>query len=211
MKALRERGFEAEVVEEDEPHTEDAADIAADTTNTTAPTTLSISYPRSIISGGGIERLKRLLEAKGKLIQKALGVAHVPDAKRTSDAEHVCSAGYLPVEIDDEQISFPWFAIMPEPDEIAAYTKFLCVLCSFAENQKRITCKAIEPENEKYAFRCFLLRLGFIGSSAELKQTRRILLSRLSGSSAFRQPKVNDTGHDESSSNTVLENTVTEE
>jgi len=39
-------------------------------------------------------------------------------------------------------------------------------------------------ENEKYAFRCFLLRLGFIG--AEYKIERKILLRNLTGSSAFK-------------------------
>ena len=39
-------------------------------------------------------------------------------------------------------------------------------------------------DNEKYAFRCFLLRLGFIGD--EHKTSRKILLRNLSGSSAFK-------------------------
>ena len=39
-------------------------------------------------------------------------------------------------------------------------------------------------DNEKYAFRCFLLRLGFIGT--EYKTERKILLRNLSGSSAFK-------------------------
>ena len=42
-------------------------------------------------------------------------------------------------------------------------------------------------DNEKYAFRCFLLRLGFIGE--EFKQSRKILLSNLDGSSAFKTVK----------------------
>ena len=50
--------------------------------------------------------------------------------------------------------------------------------------QKRITAKPKENENEKYAFRCFLLRLGFIGD--EYKADRKLLLSKLSGSSAFK-------------------------
>ena len=45
-----------------------------------------------------------------------------------------------------------------------------------------VTVKAVE--NEKYAFRCFLLRLGFIG--AEYKTERKILLKNLTGSSAFK-------------------------
>ena len=50
--------------------------------------------------------------------------------------------------------------------------------------QKRISAKAKEYENEKYAFRCFLLRLGFIGD--EYKADRKLLLRNLSGSSAFK-------------------------
>ena len=38
--------------------------------------------------------------------------------------------------------------------------------------------------NEKYAFRCFLLRLGFIG--AEYKSERKILLENFTGSAAFK-------------------------
>lgn len=58
-----------------------------------------------------------------------------------------------------------------------------------ARNQKRVTAKEKETDNEKYAFRCFLLRLGFIGN--EYKVARKILLRNLTGSSAFRsgQPK----------------------
>ena len=50
--------------------------------------------------------------------------------------------------------------------------------------QNRITAKPKEDDNEKYAFRCFLLRLGFIGD--EYKADRKILLSKLDGSSAFK-------------------------
>ena len=47
-----------------------------------------------------------------------------------------------------------------------------------------ITAKPKENENEKYAFRCFLLRLGFIGD--EYKTDRKVLLANLDGSSAFK-------------------------
>ena len=61
---------------------------------------------------------------------------------------------------------------------------FMSSLCQMSVNQKRITAKAKENENEKYAFRCFLLRLGFIGN--EYKADRKILLKNLEGSSAFK-------------------------
>ena len=53
-----------------------------------------------------------------------------------------------------------------------------------AKNQKRINAKEKELDNEKYAFRCFLLRLGFIGDA--YKAERKILLRNLTGSSAFK-------------------------
>ena len=57
-------------------------------------------------------------------------------------------------------------------------------------NQKRVQAKEKPVENEKYAFRCFLLRLGFIG--AEYKQTRKVLLKNFEGSSAFRTQEAAD-------------------
>ena len=74
----------------------------------------------------------------------------------------------LPIEVGETKVSFPWFAGTPAPEE----------------NQKRITAKERDTGNDKYAFRCFLLRLGFIGP--EYKQERKILLRNLTGSSAFK-------------------------
>ena len=65
-----------------------------------------------------------------------------------------------------------------------ATMQFITALCRMAKNAKRVTATEKEVPNEKYAFRCFLLRLGFIG--AEFKETRKRLLQRLEGSSAFR-------------------------
>ena len=53
-----------------------------------------------------------------------------------------------------------------------------------AKDAKRVTATEKDVESEKYAFRCFLLRLGFIG--AESKTQRKLLLQKLSGSSAFK-------------------------
>ena len=59
-----------------------------------------------------------------------------------------------------------------------------------SRNAKRVTATEKEVDNEKYAFRCFLLRLGFIG--AEYKAERKILLKNLTGSSAFRNGGASD-------------------
>ena len=135
------------------------------------PTQVCISLPRSRFTDNSLENLRAILTAKGGLIQKALGVRS------------------LPMEVTEEKVSFPWFSEMPTPEELSAYEMFICKLCEMAGNQKRITAKEKAVDNEKYAFRCFLLRLGFIGT--EHKQTRKILLRNLTGSSAFKdgQPK----------------------
>lgn len=123
---------------------------------------LTITIPLEKV---GVGNLTSLLEAKGDLIKKALGISDL---------------GFL---ISEDAISFPWFE-KAEPEEALAYTKFITAMCEMSKNQKRITAKPKENENEKYAFRCFLLRLGFIGD--EYKADRKILLSKLDGSSAFK-------------------------
>ena len=123
-------------------------------------TGLTVSIPLDKVMVGN---LTRLLEVKGQLIKKALGISE------------------LPIEVGEDAISFPWFSKLPDANTAKAYTNFIAAL---SKEQKRITASEKEVENEKYAFRCFLLRLGFIG--AGYKTDRKILLQNLSGSSAFK-------------------------
>lgn len=57
-------------------------------------------------------------------------------------------------------------------------------LCKMSKDQKRISATEKPVDNERYAFRCFLLRLGFIGD--EYKTDRKILMRYLPGNSAFK-------------------------
>ena len=128
---------------------------------------LTIGFPLEKVMVGN---LIKILEAKGSLIKKALGLEK------------------LPIEVTEDKVNFPWWDTMPEDfEEITAYTNFLAALCRMSKEQKRITAKEKEVDNEKYAFRCFLLRLGFIG--AEYKKDRKILMKNLTGSSAFKATK----------------------
>ena len=126
------------------------------------PNILTIEMPADKVNTGN---LQKLLDAKGALIRKALGIDN------------------LAFEIHEDRVSFPWF-IDPAPDHALAYTQFVAAICKMSTEQKRVTARVREVDNEKYAFRCFLLRLGFIGE--EFKQSRKILLSNLDGSSAFK-------------------------
>ena len=146
----------------DQNHTEDEDE----------PCALCVSMPKSLFTDSNLENLKALTTAKGSLIKKALGVND------------------LPLEITDTKVSFPWFPATPTPDEMNAYDTFICKLCEMARNQSRVNSSEKPIENEKYAFRCFLLRLGSIG--AEYKTARKILLKNLSGSSAFKNGGTED-------------------
>ena len=129
---------------------------------------LTVEIPLDKVSLGN---LTKLLEAKGKLIRKALGISE------------------LSFEIMEDRVAFPWFEELPDSDAAKAYTHFISALCEMSRNAKRVTATEKPVENEKYAFRCFLLRLGFIGS--EYKAERKILLKNLTGSSAFKDGGVN--------------------
>jgi hypothetical protein len=137
------------------------------------PNVLTIEIPADKVNTGN---LQKLLDAKGNLIRKALGIDN------------------LAFEIQEDRVSFPWF-IDPAPDYALAYTQFIAAICKMSTEQKRVTARVREVDNEKYAFRCFLLRLGFIGE--EFKKSRKILLSNLDGSSAFKTVQTKEDVNDE--------------
>ena len=129
---------------------------------TVATQGLTVAIPRDKVN---LSKLEKIFENKGDLIKKALGVTS------------------LEIEEDEEKVSFPWFDNI-DNEHLMTYTKFIAALCKMSMDAKRINESSKEVINEKYAFRCFLLRLGFIGD--EFKKDRKILLEKLSGSSAFR-------------------------
>ena len=127
---------------------------------------LTIVIPRESITDMALENLQKIIANKQILFQRAF---------RTDNTE---------IEITDEKINFTWFPYTADGDEIAAYTQFISRLCDMARDAKRVSSKPTETDNDQYAFRCFLLRLGFIGK--EYKTARKILLRNLTGNSAFR-------------------------
>ncbi len=127
---------------------------------------LTIVIPRESITDMALENLQKIIANKQILFQRAF---------RTDNTE---------IEITDEKINFTWFPYTADGDELAAYTQFISRLCDMARDAKRVSSKPTETDNDKYAFRCFLLRLGFIGK--EYKTARKILLRNLTGNSAFR-------------------------
>ena len=70
--------------------------------------------------------------------------------------------------------------------EIKSYVQLCIAMCELAHEIKYASPKPQQTENEKYAFRCWLLRLAFIGD--EFEAAREILLKNMDGSAAWRQP-----------------------
>ena len=185
---LREAGFTAEDGENeascaataaDEPsRTEAAVDTAIQTETAAEPApteetftesnedSLSISLPRTLFTEMSLKNLDALLLSKGRLIRHAFDIRE---------------ATYT---LADDRITFAWLHGTITDETAKAYAEFISKLCLMARTQKRVTAKEKIVDNEKYAFRCFLLRLGMIGSA--YKESRKILLQNLIGSSAFK-------------------------
>ena len=162
LETIAAAGFECEAHDGEKLPTEEESK-AIDTAPQNKTVGLMVEIPLDKVAVGN---LTKLLDAKGGLIKKALGV------------------DTLPIEIQEDRVAFPWFPELPDADSVKAYTHFISAHCEMSKNAKRVTVTEKQVDNEKYAFRCFLLRLGFIGS--EYKTERKIMLKNLSGSSAFK-------------------------
>jgi hypothetical protein len=127
---------------------------------------MTIEFPLESFTEKGIANLEKLVASKAALIQKAVGTEA------------------LPIHLTETTIQFPWFRFGLERDVASAYVQFIASLCTAAKQQKRVTAKEKPVDNEKFAFRVFLIRLGFVGD--DYKAARKILLKNLTGNSAFK-------------------------
>lgn len=164
LAALKEAGFTGTVEAVAEEIAEDEVQPEVDG--------LTIGMPRSYYTDAALENLKKIVESKATLIKSALNIDE------------------LPIVVDDEKVEFPWFS-NPDAETSAAAVLFISKLSEMAKNATRVTASDKEVDNPKYAMRCFLLRLGFIG--AEYKSARKILLKNLSGNSSWKNRRKEDT------------------
>lgn len=130
---------------------------------------LVIEMPLTGFTPEKLDNLAKLVTAKESLLKAALGA---PD---------------LPIQQTENTLRFPWFKGNLDSDSVHAYTTLITKLCETAKEKQRVSAKEREVDNPKYAMRCWLLSLGFIGD--EYKVSRKILLKNLPGSSAFKTPK----------------------
>ena len=141
------------------------ADSAATVPDSANDAGLTINLPLDGFNPDSLDRLQKLVDSKATLIRKALG------------------ADRLTIQMIDDTVRFPWWSTLPTPEETEAYMHFIAAIGKMAKESRRVTATEKEVESQKYAFRGFLLRLGFIG--ADSKAHRKILLKHLSGAAAF--------------------------
>ena len=148
---------EEEQPEEEQPEAEEEEAEPSDR--------LTISVPREGFTDEALSNLQKMIDSKASLLKKSLG---------TED---------LSIEITEDKVSFPWFTQMDETT-VGVYTRLIGAICEAAKKAKRVTATDHAVDSEKYAFRTWLLRLGFVG--AEYKNDRAILMKNLSGTAAFK-------------------------
>lgn len=190
-----------EASDTDEPESEDQPE-AEDQTDE-VPLDLELSFPVSQHNGVTLRNLVNLLYSRGKLIGKATGgyfhveeglveklkddtctfaIMNFINAVSGYEAEH--GAALEGLKITTEKVTFTGFPTAPDHEHLTAFAQLAVLMNQQAISQKRIQAKDVNDENEKYALRTWLLRLGMNGP--DFKETRKILMEKLSGHAAFR-------------------------
>lgn len=110
-----------------------------------------------------------LLASKGALIAKALVIPATPMA----------------IDEAEGTVEFAWFDQLPDAEVIEAVSVLIQLMIEHAKTATRVSAKPAKTGgNDKYAMRCWLLRLGMIGDN--YKHVRRVLLANLEGNAAWK-------------------------
>lgn len=185
------------------PETPTAADTEPQESEEQEPVQLTVSLPLARHTGMSLRNLINLLYTRAPLVNKALGTAFRVDERLVNvlrdDANGLTMERFFETVTNVENaigkavdgLIFAadrlTFSTLPETSDTATLRCFatLCAMMNKqAITQQRIQAKEITAENEKYAMRIWLLRLGMNGP--EYKEERRILMENLSGHAAFR-------------------------
>lgn len=153
-------------------------------------------------NGVTLRNLINILAGKERLIAKAMGTAGQPfldpamveaaNAVRLKTVEDFLEAAQTTggtdimtgLMITPDAITFRWFVATLSPEMAQAYIQFALAVNKMALAQKHSSPRETETANEKYSFRVFLLRLGFIGEAYSV--SRKLFLDRLQGNVAFK-------------------------
>ena len=200
MQENMEDGAEESAEESSEPAETDEA-VSTETTepaeDADTPDSLTISMPMARHSVDSLRRLINLIYSRGPLLTKSTGGAFGCDRELITALDDACvvkmedlismvaeQGGLTGLTFDDGKVNFTGFPMTDDPDRSKAFMQLASLMNKHAIEMKRIQAKEVNDENEKYAFRIWLLRLGM--NSDEYKTTRKVLMQNLSGHTAFR-------------------------
>lgn len=193
IENLPETTEEAPAAETEEEPAKEAAE------ETYEPTGMSITLPIYGHSGATLRNLVNLLYQRASLINKATGAAFSVDKDFTellqAETGNFTKERFLELlgenrdsikgmSINETVINFTGFPEIEQQESPDANLKLVAMMNKQALAQKRIMPKEVNEENEKYAFRIWLIRIGMKGN--EYKEARKALLKNLSGNCAFR-------------------------
>ena len=166
---------------------------------------LTVEVPMKNHTGATLRNLIYLIYTRAGLINKALGTGfRVDEALVEALKDEACALtkeallqaiGDFETEhgkaidglaITPEGITFSTLPETGDAETLQTFTVLCGMMNKQAMDQKRIQAKAVNEENEKYALRIWLTRLGMNGP--EFKDARRVLTANLGGNCAFRTP-----------------------
>lgn len=203
LEGIREENRIATVIEAapteavvEEPETEELEPMSAE--GNAEPDTLTVSLPMTRHTAESLHRLVNLIYSRGPLLSKSAGGQFSVDKELITaldDAGVIASAadfismvkeqgGLIGLSFEGDKVSFTGFPLTEDADRNKAFQQIACLMNKHALEQKRIQAKVVNDDNERYAFRIWLLRIGMNGD--EFKTSRKILMENLSGHMAFR-------------------------
>lgn len=164
---------------------------------------LTVSIPASRHNGATLRNLINLVFTRADLLNKALGTSFRVEEGLTDflrDADGMITAEDFRRAVTDyeDEHGKAISGLIIEPDKITfsslpgtenqtiikAFTTICSLMNKQALTQNRIQAKTVNDENEKYAMRIWLVRLGMNGP--EYKEERNFLMENLTGNCAFR-------------------------
>ena len=166
---------------------------------------MNFEIPLGAHTGATLRNLVNLIYSRGPLVNQATGGHFEADTgliealkddrctytranffRSVADYEDRHGKSLYGLTITPETVSFTGFGEAADVDHLRAFGHLAVMMNNQALHQKRIQAKAVDAANEKYAMRIWLVRIGMDGD--EFKQTRKILMEKLTGHSAFRTP-----------------------
>lgn len=164
---------------------------------------LTVTLPMARHTGMSLRNLINLLYTRAGLLNRALGTAFRVDEglvnalqddacvltfdrffETVETYENRSGKAVNGLVVEPDRLTFSTLPETDDPAVLRTFTTLCAMMNKQAITQQRIQAKAVGTENEKYAMRIWLLRLGMNGP--EYKEERRILMRNLSGHCAFR-------------------------